>query len=203
MKRSAAVLGLVVAFCLFLKAGVHATQAGQLCAQEHAQWTDAYGILEKAVNELREAKQESVGPKINRALAEDTRGSVAQRIQVILKERGRRITEATRKAVDAAGQERSAFEQFRRCGLSDSPRSSGASNAALNEATRERNGILADLQELLLDEAYVQYRRESPVPPSTYSGYGPDRQSAQYQTPQYNFGRRMGYDTYTPGFGYR
>lgn len=203
MKRFGAFLGLFLSLSLCLNAGAQATQSGQPCAHEHAQWTDSYEVLEKAVSELRDAKHESVGPRITQALAGDTKGSVAQRIQVILKERERRIAEASRKAVDAAGQERSAFDQLRRCGASDSPRRSGASTAAVNEASRSRNAIVADLQELLMEEAYVQYKRESPVPASTYSGYGPDRQSAQYHTPQYNPGGRTGYGAYPPGYGYQ
>lgn len=196
-------LSLILGACFFADTTVRAAQTGQPCAKEHTQWNEAYGMLEEAVNELRDAKVASVEPKINQALADSKGLSVAQRIQTILKERSRRISEATRKGVEAADQERTAFEQLRRCGVSDHSRRSAPSTLPLNEMLRARNRILAELQELLADEAYAQYKQESPVPPSTYSGYGPDQQSAQYHNPQYNPGGRTGYGTYAPRYGYQ
>ncbi len=42
---------------------------------------------------------------------------------------------------------------------------------SLDAAASERKRLLASLQDLLLDEAYVQYRNYQPPTPPSYSGY--------------------------------
>jgi hypothetical protein len=203
MRWGVAVLGMFFAVFVAGKSAGAATEEAR-CAAAHAQWAQTYELLKEAVNGLREAEAESIEPKINQTLTDGTRVSVAHKIQMILKDRSRRISEAARKSADAAENERGAFEQLRRCSSADSPRRSAA-QATFNMAVRERSKLLADLQDLLLEEAYVQYKRESPNPPSTYSGYGPDQQSAQYQYQyqQPGQGRQMGYGPYAPGYGYQ
>jgi hypothetical protein len=201
MSKVLGVLGLSLAAIFLGEVAVAAPEEGP-CAAAYKQWAQTHELLKEAVHALREAGAESVEPRINQTLTDGTRLSLAQKIQSVLKDRRRKITEAARKGTDAAEQERESFEQLRRCSASDSQRRA-ATQATLNAVTRERSKLLADLQDLLLDEAYVQYKRESPNPAPTYSGYGPDQQSAQYQYRQPGPGRRMGYDAYNPGYGYQ
>lgn len=201
MRWGVAVLGLFFAVFLAGKAAAAAPEEAP-CATVQAQWAQTYELLKEAVNALREAESESIEPKINQTLAAGTHASVAQKIQMVLKDRNKRISEAARKSADVSEQERVAFEQLRRCNSAESVRRSGA-QANFNTIVRDRNKLLADLQDLLMDEAYVQYKRESPNPPSTYSGYGPDQQSAQYQYRQPGQGRQMGYGPYAPGYDYQ
>ncbi|HMK35607.1 MAG TPA: hypothetical protein VK463_11100 [Desulfomonilaceae bacterium] len=199
MSRPFAVLSLILTIVFQVS---HASTASDSspCPEEYAQWRSAYEQLAHAVDSLRETKQETIEPRINSLLADDKRLSVAQNVQVVLKERNRRIEEAGSKGIEAANREKWAFEQLRKCGLSDSPKRSHSPKADLNGVVRERNRLLTELQELMAEEAYVQYKRESPNPPSQYSGSGIDHQSAQNQNTVPGPARRNGYGSYAPGY---
>jgi hypothetical protein len=197
ISRDLAILGLFLGVLVLGQAPPVPAQESP-CEPARAQWAQAHESLKEAANALRETQVESIEPRIDEALKDGKRITIAQKVQIELKDRNRRISEAAHKCVDAADQEKAAFEQLRRCSAADSARRS-ASHTAFGAIARERSKLLADLQDLLLDEAYIQYKRESPNPP-TYSGYGPDQQSAQYRQP--GAGRGYGYDAYAPGYGY-
>jgi hypothetical protein len=140
------------------------------CSPEYSQWMAAFQSLRENMDFLRQAKDDSITPKIeNQMNSGDRQMTVAEKIQAVLAERTRTIAEFQARSMESLQRENQAFEKFRRCGPFDTKRSSH-SNFEFNELSRERNRLLSGLRDLLLDEAYVQYKKDNPEPSTARTG---------------------------------
>lgn len=161
-------LGMVLAIICALIPGYLLAQT--LCETEQTRWADAFASLQRDVNEHRNAKQESITPKIQHLISGTARVDMAGAIQYVLKDRKNRLSELEETCRRSAEVEKSAYEQWRRCGGSGKKGASASSGPGA--VAREREKLLAELQELLLDEAYVQYKNDQSSP----SSYSQERQ---------------------------
>jgi hypothetical protein len=146
------------------------TTSGQ-CATEHARWLNAYESLQTGMENYRQIKYESVGPRIARDMGTQGKGaSIARIVQVVLKERGERLSELSQRCLELADLERSSFKEWRRCATLGAQRRDNSSAVAVKSIIPERDRLMAELQDLLLDEAYIQYKNHrapaAPTPPS-------------------------------------
>ncbi len=165
------------ACCLVLSLGIcgicvsGATGQGQ-CEMERSAWLAASTKLKEGMASYREVKQESISPKIESALQErNTNAAFAQIVQNVLKDRSDRMDVAKAQCRDLEETERRAFEEWRKCAAAGTRRGNSP-DARLTEPTvRERNQLLTQVQELFLDEGYVQYKTSRDPAPSSYSSY--------------------------------
>ncbi len=146
------------------------TDAGP-CATEHAQWSKAYESLQAGMENYHQVKSESVGPRIAKEMASHERGaSIASIVQVVLKERGERLAELGQSCLELADLERSSFDEWRRCATGGVQRRDSASAATFKSIFRERDRLMAELRDLLLDEAYIQCKNHrAPATPASPS----------------------------------
>jgi hypothetical protein len=141
------------------------------CATDHARWSNAYESLQASMENYRQVKYESVSPRIAREMETQGRGaSTARIVQVVLKDRGDRLAELGQKCLELADLERSSFEELRRCAAMGAQRRDNSSAAVIKGLSRERERLMAELQDLLLDEAYIQYKNHrAPAAPTSPS----------------------------------
>ena len=141
------------------------------CATERARWSNAYESLQTGMENYRQIKYESVSSRIARDMGTQGRGaSIAMIVQVVLKERGERLAELGQKCLELADLERSSFEELRRCAAMGAQRRDNSSAAVFKSISRERDRLMAELQDLLLDEAYIQYKNHrAPAAPTSPS----------------------------------
>jgi hypothetical protein len=193
---------LVVISILSVGPGFSASFEESPCSPEYSQWAAAFQSLKENMDSLKQAKEGSITPKIeNEMKSDDSQLTVAEKIQLVLAERTRTIAESQDVTMESLQKENQAFERFRRCGSFDTKRSS-RSNSDFNELSRERNRLFSSLRDLLLDEAYVQYKKDTPEPSTARSGNHSG--SGAYSE---NMGRgpgQGGYGSYNPdGYGYQ
>ena len=147
------------------------------CERERIQWSDAVDSLKKAMDDYSSVKNESVTPKINEIMAIGTRNSMAASIQLALRERANRMAEIGSLCQEAAAKERTAYDIWRRCGASLQRRNPSPQPLPAT-VSRERDKLVAQLQDLLMDEAYVQYKGQAAVSANGSSGYEPEQREA-------------------------
>jgi hypothetical protein len=154
------------------------------CGGPATRWLEAYHRLHDAVEELRKAKKDPVGPKIEERLAKKSpRVSTAVIVRMVLDARKARIAQSREMITKLRGEEQERFKRLRRCGTIR--RRFRALSKTVPELA-ERKRLKSRLSELLLDEAYVQYKNfRAPSSSSSYSsrprrslqwgpyGYGP------------------------------
>lgn len=167
MTRKSKLSIVLVIMCAFTPGNVFAQS---LCETEQTRWSDAFASLQKDMNEHRSAKQESITPKIQELLSGAAKMEMAGAIQFVLKDRKNRLSELEEACRRSAETEKSAYDQWRRC--SGSGKKGGSAASGPGAVAREREKLLAELQELLLDEAYVQYKNDH----SSAASYSQERQ---------------------------
>ena len=140
------------------------------CEPEAAGWTQAYEALEQAMESYRLLKGESLTPRIEEELKKTGQDrSIARSVQEILKERTRLLGDAKTKCLELAERERSVYDEWRRCAGSGGGRRRNADPHGPNRVARQRSELLASMQGLILDEAYVQYKNYRDPSPASYS----------------------------------
>jgi hypothetical protein len=166
--------------------------AEELCAQAHTKWSNYSSELRDALEQFRQIKDESMGPEITESLSQKTKTvPMARIVQSALKRRSDRLAEAGARCKELANREKFAFDDLRRCVSGRSPRKGNTFLAALSAISKEREVLLKQFQELMLDEAYVQYKGEREYPTDAYAGRG------QYQEPRMTYQRQWGPDPRT------
>ncbi len=140
------------------------------CDGEQTKWSNAYESLRAGMESYRKVKYESIAPQITQEIA--TRGSrkpISRIVRAALKDRRERMAEAGERCRDLADQEQSCFKDLQRCATIGSRRRGNSSTANFKSISRERNRLIAELKDLLLDEAYIQYKNHrapaTPVSP--------------------------------------
>ena len=144
--------------------GLFADDDAASCQSAQENWSKAFNLLKERTEALRDAKEEGVTQAIEEKMAgEKQSGSIARMVRSVLDQRRKNLDEARLGCGEVAEMERIAFEQWRKCSVGRrGPR--GTSGSEKPEAVlQERNKLLTLLSELMLDEAYAQYRTSRPV----------------------------------------
>jgi hypothetical protein len=149
---------LIVLICTISWISVSALTADASCNVEAAGWTQTYEALARGIESCRYLKQESITPSIEQELEKEPRRPVAKSVQEVLKERSRSLEQAKTMCLELAERERSAYSEWRRCAGAGAGRRGRHDLQGPDGVARQRNELLASLQDVLLDEAYVQYK---------------------------------------------
>ena len=149
---------LIAVICTISCVSVSASTADASCNVEAAGWTQAYEALARGIESCRSLKQESITPRIEQELEKEPRRPVAKSVQEVLKERSRSLEQAKKMCLELAERERSAYSEWRRCAGAGAGRRGRHDLQGPDGVTRQRNELLVLLQDVLLDEAYVQYK---------------------------------------------
>ncbi len=150
---------LTALICMIFWIGVSASIADASCDVEAAGWTRAYESLAQGIESCRSLKQESITTRIEQELEKTgPRRSMAQCVREVLKERTRSFGDAKAMCLELAERERSAYAEWRRCAGVGGGRRGRVDPQGPDSVARQRNELLALLQDVLLDEAYVQYK---------------------------------------------
>jgi hypothetical protein len=178
-------LPLSIVLCLLMGTPLLSETLSDPCATDRVAWSNAYEALQAAMEGYRRIKNESVGPLIAREMDAHDRGlSIARVVEVVLKERGKKLSELGRQCLELANVELSFFEHWRRCASAGVQKRDSASVAAFKKISRDRDRLMAELRDLLLDEAYVQYKNHrapaAPASPS-YEANGPSSTGLGYR----------------------
>lgn len=155
------------------------------CAAAHEKWSNSSGKLRDALQQYKQIKDESVAPEIEESLSQGRKlVPMARIVQSALKRRSDRLAEVGARCRQLADHERFAFDELRRCVSGRSQRRGNTVLVALSAISKDRESLLKQFQELMLDEAYVQYKGEREYPTDAYSGYG------QNQAPRMSYQRQ-------------
>lgn len=188
-------LSLTIGLVLYM-ASPNAAAAEQPCAVENEKWSNSSNDLRDALDQYRQIKEESLGPEITELLStrNKSRRSMARAVQSALSSRGDKLAEAGARCRELAYNERFAFDDLKRCVSGPSQRKNNNPVAALATVSRDRERLLKQMQDVMLDEAYVQYRGEREYSGGGYSDYGQNQASrTSYQRqagPDYRMDRR-------------
>lgn len=165
------VLCLTLGLCLSSATPLMSDTDSGPCSTERAQWSTAYESLRAGMENYYQAKNESVGPRIAKEMAAHERGaSIAGIVQAVLEERGGRLAELGRRCLELADSERSSFDVWHRCATAGVQKRDSAAAITLKNIFRERDRLIAELRDLLLDEAYIQYKNHrAPAAPASPS----------------------------------
>jgi len=154
------------------------------CDAEHDDWTRAYEILRQRMDDYRRVKEESITPRIEEEFEKNEQNvSAARIVQEVLNNRARSMEEARTKCMESAERERSAFDEWRRCARVGATRRGNPDPRGPDAMVRQRNELLAYLQDLLSDEAYAQYKNYRDPSPASYTSYGSDQGQYPGQEP--------------------
>lgn len=170
--------------------------ADEGCDAMRTRWMNAFERLKASAATVRQTKDASLASRIQQELSERGKAaSVARSVRAVLKERSAALSRERSQCRDVAVQENEAFDRWRRCAVGGNPRRGALQASGLEAANAERKKLLGSLQDLMMDEAYAQYKSyQAPTPPA-YSGY--DQQQA------WGAGRNQGYGNYQGYGGYR
>jgi hypothetical protein len=142
---------------------LHSPASENACASAHERWGEAFRVLSGSVQQLKAAKEATLPFDAEKASAQSQEGeSIARAVQTAMKERGERVAQAHRQCVDAAEAERSWFDRLRGCSGGRNAGRATPDQVPLQSVTAERSRLYAFLQELLVVEAYEQYKSVKP-----------------------------------------
>ncbi len=166
MKR---ILILTLGFAVWLSVVASTpTEAG--CEAESTGWTQACEALKQALESYGRIKGESITPRIEAKLEKtEPGGSTARSVQEVLKERTRSLDDAKTKCLELARSERSIYDEWRRCAGDGGGHRRNPDPHGPNSVARQRSELLASMQDILLDEAYVQYKNYRDASPASSS----------------------------------
>jgi hypothetical protein len=184
------------------------------CAGEFAEWQSALEKLNSNMTALAERKSDPIESKIEQALKDrKPEQSTAVIVQAIVRDRNAAVSEAGNECARLAQIEQMVFERWKRCrNFETGARTPLGQDAAI---VRDRSARLSRLEDLLLDDAFLQYKKEAPNPTS-YSGNSTGGRGMSYNPYGDNSGpnggggvnrqpnagpRRVGSESYAPGVG--
>jgi hypothetical protein len=155
------------------------------CDAWRTQWINAFQALREGMDSARHLKDGSLASRIQQEMGDQGSGvSVARGVQAVLHERSVALNRGKDQCRNLAMEEHQAFERWRACAVGGNMRRGASQASGLDAAAIERKKLLGFLQDLLLDEAYVQYKNYQPPTPPAYSDY--DQQP-------WGMGRNAGY----------
>ncbi|MBI4962314.1 MAG: hypothetical protein HY913_03480 [Desulfomonile tiedjei] len=198
------VIALGMAWCI---APPKAEALEEPCETEHERWSVSSANLRAALEQYGQIKEQSMASEITESLGRQNTGSMARIVQSALKQRSEILAAAEAKCLKLANDEKYAFEALRRCVSTPQQRRNSSLAATLATISRDRERLLKHLQDLLLDEAYVQYKGERENSARANSDYGQDqapRMTYQQWGPNSGTDRRWsgGYPNAQNPYGY-
>lgn len=141
------------------------------CASELEQWNEEFLRLKQGIDAYRLSKQEDISSRIEESISRtDRNSSIAETVQEVLRDRAQRIESVYRRCRELGAQEATAFNIYNRCASPGSRKKNSQMNEQAPASVREREILLGDLNQMLLDDAYLQYKKQQPVPRFDYSG---------------------------------
>lgn len=153
------------------------------CEAEYQKWLSAAEALRSSMQAYRNVREESIAPRIEQNVAAGKRSvSLARTVRTVLQERRRKMDEAEEVCRREVEKERYAFEQWYGCSSGGRTRRGAPASADLREASAERDRLLKDLRELLMDEAHAQYKNARPQSSRTADLEDPSQLNAGYRT---------------------
>jgi hypothetical protein len=162
------------------------------CDAWRTRWINAFQRLRDGMDSAHQLKEGSLASRIQQEMGDrENAVSVARSVQAALKERSDALNRGRDQCRNLAMEEHQAFERWRACAVGGNMRRGAAQASGLDAAAIERKKLLASLQDLLLDEAYVQYKNYQPPTPPAYS---------EYDQQPWGMGRNAGYNP-QPGYG--
>ncbi|MEW6136722.1 MAG: hypothetical protein AB1733_00710 [Thermodesulfobacteriota bacterium] len=165
---------LAAAVVVLFGPGIETEAQDGTCDSLREQWAAALSSLQAGIENLRRQKEDSVAPSIYRELASGSPPvSIAKAVQSALLERKRRVDAAEREVRALADAEERAFRSWSSCHASSGLRKAVSGSVDPRVVAGQRQQLLVRLDDLLLDEAYLQYRGTRPRRPQEYSGYNP------------------------------
>jgi hypothetical protein len=189
--RSLCVLLLTAGGIVLWAGATFAANGDDTCEACRSRWMAAHEFLKQSIDACRGMKEASLAARIQQRLNGPDALSVAEGVQSALKERASALAEVTQKCRQAAAMENQAFDEWRKCSRLAGRKKAGPPDFWPDSVNAERKQIMARLQDLLMDDAYRQYKNYRPPEPVEYSG------TTQQQ--QWGMGTSMGYQ---PNHGY-
>jgi len=157
-------------------APICASASDEACGVQHERCLNLSTGLKDALDHYRQIKEESVEPEIMESLSGANQSlSMARIVQSALRERNEKLAEAGAKCRELVDNEKFAFDDLRRCLSAPAQKKNNSIFAAVATISRDRERLLKEMRELLLDEAYVQYRGERDSSGTGYSDYRSDQ----------------------------
>lgn len=165
--------------------------SAEACESQRSAWASSYEKLAQTAELCRNLRESSLQSRLEQLKASGEGGpSIARMVRAALLERQVALNQARRQCREAADRERFAFTDWRSCLSRSRVGGPQAGNAEIQAAVREREKLLKHVEDVLLDEAYVQYKNYRPPVAAE------EEASRQQQ-------RDTGYGQYGPTFGYR
>jgi hypothetical protein len=161
------------------------------CESLRSAWVSVYQQLTQLAEQCLALRESSFQPRLEQLNEGRERGStIARTVRTVLEERLNALNQAKRQVREAIERERLAFTEWRTCLAR--PRRGGpqAGNGEIQAAARERERLLRSVEDVLIDEAYVQYKHDrqpvaaeqnEPRQQQYYLGYGPYGQPLGYR----------------------
>jgi len=113
-------------------------------------------LLEEKAEMYAQVKEQSIATRIEEMLVKaGPRGRAARIVRGVLQERAGRMAEIRDELQDLISEEKGAFSQWREC-VTRGRRVKGFAKSHPEAASRKR--LIAGLPDLLLDEAFLQYK---------------------------------------------
>lgn len=156
------------------------------CQEAYAAWAGSMAELRQEMDALRKKKEEPLNNEILDAVSRPHRKqSTARIVESFLEKQKRQIAEDMDRCRERADRERFAFDDFKRCMASGARRRGSNEAQTLAAFSRDRDKVIAELRDLMTEEAYVQYKRERGSAPATSQPESWPRQRAysEWQSP--------------------
>lgn len=165
---------LAAAMVLLFGFGLEVEAQDGTCDSLREQWAAALSSLQAGIEDLRRQKEDSIAPSIYKQLESGSPPvSIAKAVQSALVERQRRVDTVASEVRALADAEERAFRSWSACHASSGFRKAVAGSVDPRTVAGQRQQLLVRLDDLLLDEAYLQYRGTRPRRPQEYSDYNP------------------------------
>ncbi len=173
------------------------------CNGARGELVNASRELKAEAAKYKQALEQSVTPEIQEELSgKEGKASIAAVVRRVLNRRAQRLSEIRARIDTLMSMERIAFSDWQRCATKAGGRLEKLSGESRN-VVQAHQKLAAELSDLLLDEAYRQYKDyRDPSPPSgpyygsAYDSQAPySRQRSPYPGP---YGDRYGYGP--PGY---
>ncbi len=157
-----------------------------VCSVAQEEWAPAFAKVKEKVQTLADFKAKSVAPQIESRLGQNKSGvSVAAVVRQVLAERNQELERIKAECEAVTATEREAYEKLRACRTAD--RKSRSEKAFKRDPIiKERLAKVAELDELLVNEAYAQYKKEEVVPTAVASGVNNQRNAYEQDNAPYS-----------------
>ena len=174
MRWEGVLLAVVLSVVLTWSNSHPSSDAEDKCSAVRERWGRALTALEDRSNAYDQAKAQSLEPEIRAGMTK-MKGSttVARIVRDALTDHERKLAESRTELIEVAKQEERCFAEWRACVSRMARRNRKADLVALATAGKQRKKMYRQIDLLLLDPAYIQYKNSRPRRVPDNSGYDP------------------------------